>query len=137
MRAVTDPPCRLVGAGSALAAACGMVVGPLAIPDFPLDARLFYGGVGGLVVGAGLGALAAVTGLLMACALRAVGVAGGGQRAGFVLTGSAVALGAAWWGRPPMTPLPQLGLMLSLAIVTLGAGTLLARRYVGMTDPSR
>ncbi|MGX5653781.1 hypothetical protein ACWKWC_03320 [Geodermatophilus nigrescens] len=138
MRVVTDAPGRLIGAGSAVAAACGMVVGPLGIADFPVDARLLFGGVGGLLVGAGIGALATVTGLLTACALAVVGVAGGGQRAGFVLMGSAVALSAAWHARPLiMTPPQQLWVMLSLAIVTVGAGSLLARRYVGKACLSR
>ncbi|MGX5653623.1 hypothetical protein ACWKWC_02480 [Geodermatophilus nigrescens] len=89
-------------------------------------------------MGAGIGALATVTGLLTACAFTAVGVAGAGQWAGFVLMGSAVALSAAWWGRPlMMTPPHQLWFMLSLAIVTLGAGSLLARRYVGKARLSR
>ena len=137
MGAATDAPCRLIAASSAVAALCGLVVGPLTLTGFLLPARLFYGGVGGLVVGGFIGAVAALTGLLMATSLRAFGARSVGmQRAAFVMAGSATALSAAWWGRWPMTPLAELALMVSLAVVTLGAATLLGKRYIAGATPN-
>ena len=74
MGAVTDAPCRLIAASSAVAALCGLVVGFLAFSDLALPDRLFYGGIGGLLVGGVIGAVAALTGLLLATLLRASAV---------------------------------------------------------------
>jgi hypothetical protein len=97
MGAVTDAPCRLMAASSAVAALCGLVVGSLAFSDLLLPARLFYGGIGGLLVGGFIGAGAALTGLLTAILLRTCGARSAGvQRAAFVVAGGAAALSVAW-----------------------------------------
>lgn len=137
MGAATDAPCRLIAASSAMAALCGVIVGSLALSDISLPARLFYGGIGGLLVGGFIGAVAALTGLLAAILLRAFGARSVGiQRAAFVVAGGATALSAAWWGRSPMTSPAQVALMVSLAVVSLGVGTLLGRRYIGGRRPT-
>ena len=131
MPAFPDASRRLIGASSAVAALCGLVVGPLTFTGVPIEARLFYGGAGGLVLGGFIGTVAALVGLLTATLARASGaVSVERQRTAFVVAGSATALVGAWAVLPPMAPLTELALLASLAAATFGAGTVVGRRYI-------
>ena len=125
----------LVAAGTATAAAVGAVLGPVLLTDgFALPARLFYGGLGGLVTGALIGALASV----LACAAAAVVQRDGRrltlQRSAFTLVGTVVALALSVWALPPLEPVPRLLVLTGLAVVTAGAGTALPRHYLVAPD---
>ena len=129
--AFSDASRRLIGASSAVAALCGLVVGPLTFSGVPTEARLFYGGAGGLVLGGLIGAVAGLAGLLTATLARASGaVSVERQRTAFVVVGSATALLGAWAVLPPMGPLAKLALLVPLAAATFGAGTVVGRRYI-------
>ena len=131
MPAFSDASRRLIGASSAVAALCGLVVGPLTFTGVPAEARLFYGGAGGLVLGGLIGAVAALAGLLTATLARASGaVSVRRQRTAFVVAGGATALLGAWAVLPPMAPLTELALLISLAAATFCAGTVVGRRYI-------
>ena len=125
---------RLFAGSAAIAAVVGAVLGPLALSDVELSARLFLGGLGGLFVGAVIGALAGTAGLLAA---RLAGAAGlRAQRYAFTAAGTAAALGLAWTCRVPANPLATVLTMLALAALTLLCGSQLAARHIVPAQPS-
>ena len=126
---------RLFAGSAATAAVVGAVLGPLSLSDLELSARLFLGGLGGLFIGAVIGALAATAGLL---AVRLAGAAGlRAQRYVFTAAGTATALALAWTCRVPASPLATTLTVPALAAVTLLCGSLLASRHIVGAQPSR
>ena len=124
---------RLFAGSTAIAAVVGAVLGPLALSDFELSARLFLGGLGGVFVGAVIGALAGTAGLLAA---RLAGAAGlRAQRYAFTAVGTATALALAWTCRVPAGPLATTLTMLALAALTLLSGSLLSARHIVRAQP--
>ena len=125
---------RLFAGSVVVAALVGVVLGPIWLADLELAARAFLGGVGGLVVGAVVGALAGTAGLLAA---RLAGPAGvPACRWAFTGVGSATALALAWASRVPADPWETTLTMVALAAVTLLAGRGLARRLIVAPGPA-
>lgn len=119
----------LVAAGTATAAAVGAVLGPVLLTDgFPLPARLFYGGLGGLVTGALIGAVASLLGCAAAAVVRQGGRGLPLQRGAFTLVGTVATLALSEWALPPLANGPRLLVLAGLAVVTVTAGTALSRR---------
>jgi hypothetical protein len=108
-----------------------LVVGSVVFDDVPVAARLFYGGMFGLVLGALIGAASALTGaLLAALARRGDGRNVTSQRATFVVAGTATALVSSWAVLPPLSRQATVLLLVSLTAVTLLAGAMIGRRYI-------
>ena len=125
---------RLFAGSVAIAAVVGAVLGPLWLADLEPAARAFLGGVGGLVVGGVIGALAGTAGLLAA---RLAGHAGlSACRWAFTGVGSTTALALAWASRVPADPLETTVTMVALAAVTLLAGRCLAWRLIVARVPA-
>ena len=127
---------RVVGAGAAVAGLCGAVVGTILFDGVSLGARLFFGGLFGLVLGALIGAASALTGALAAATTR---LGGGrdaiGRRVAFVAVDTATALVLSWWVLLPLSSSSRLLLLVPLTAVTALAGSVIGRRYIKPGKP--
>ena len=124
---------RLVGASAAVAGVCGFVVGAFLFDGVPDAARLFFGGLLGLVTGALIGAVSGLTGALVAHVTASTRRGGGrdaiGQRVAFAAAGTATALALSWSVLPPLGQSARLLLLVPLAAVTAVAAAVIERRY--------
>ena len=122
---------RLVGTSAAVAALCGLVVGAAVFDDVPVAARLFYGGLFGLVLGGLIGTASALTGGLLAALTRRGDVRNvTRERATFVAAGTATALVLSWAVLPPLSRPAIVFLLVSLTAVTVVAGAVIGCRYI-------
>ena len=129
------PIARLTATGTAVAAAVGALVGPAVLDGFPLPARLFFGGLGGPVIGALIGVVASALGCAAAVVVRASGQRLALQRIAFTVVGTAAAVALAVWSLSPEVT-GTWWLVVGLGVVTASAGTALARRFL-VEPPSR
>jgi hypothetical protein len=119
---------RLVAASAAVAALCGFVMGAILFDGVSVAARLFFGGLFGLVAGALIGAASGLTGALIAASTRLGGGRGAiSQRVAFVSAGTATALALSWSMLPPLSLQARLLLLVPLTVVTVFAGALIGR----------
>lgn len=125
---------RVVGASAAVAGVCGFVVGALLFDGVPVAARLFFGGLFGLVTGALIGVVSGLTGALVARVAASTRRGGGRdairQRVAFVAAGTATALALSWLVLPPLSQSARLLLLVPLAAVTAFAGAVIGRRCI-------
>ena len=96
---------------------------------------MFFGGLGGLLVGATFGALASSSALLVSWLLRQSGVRELSiLRVAFVLCGTVVALTLATLGLPPQTGMERTASLAALSIVPLLSGAWVARHSIRVTE---
>ncbi len=120
----------MTAAGTVIAAAVGTLIGPFTLDAFPLSAQLFYGSLGGLVIGALVGGLASALACTAAAVLRAAGQRLSVQRGAFTVVGTLAALAFSLWSLSTLDTRTRLLMTVALGLITATAGTALARRFL-------
>ena len=127
---------RTIFVSAAIAGATGAATGAISLGSpFDLAAKLFFGGLGGLLVGATFGALASGSALLLTWLLKQSGVRKLSiLRIAFVLCGTAIALALATLGLPPQTGAERSLSLAALSLIPLVSGAWVARQSIRVTE---
>jgi hypothetical protein len=127
---------RTILISAAIAGATGAATGAISVGSaFDLAAELFFGGLGGLLVGATFGALASGLALLVTWLLRQSGVRELSiLRVAFVLCGTVIILTLATLGLPPQTGVERTASLAALSMIPLISGAWVARHSIRVRE---